>query len=66
MVATSGMSIGHTGMLYATKALFMTMIDLFQSLEFIERVTAEFVERKGDYEYIGIIPSRPPPLDFEQ
>ena len=66
VVATSGMSIGHKGMLYATKALSMTMIDLFQSPELIEQVTAEFVERKGDYEYVGMIPSGPPPLDFEQ
>ena len=44
----------------------MTMIDLFQSPELIEQVTAEFVERKGDYEYVGMIPSGPPPLDFEQ
>lgn len=66
VVATGGMSIGHKGMLYASKALAMTMVDLFENPELRDEVKAEFVERKGDYVYEGMIPPGPPPLDFEQ
>lgn len=66
VVATGGMSIGHKGMVYASKALAMTMVDLFESPELIHEVKTEFKERKGDYEYKGMIPPGPPPLDFEQ
>lgn len=63
VVACSGMSIGHKGMLYATKALSMTMIDLYENAKLREDVKAEFVERKGDYVYKGIIPDGPPPVN---
>lgn len=66
VVATGGMSIGHKGLTYASKALSMTMIDLFKNPELINDVKAEFLERKGDYVYEGMIPPGPPPLDFEQ
>jgi len=66
VVATGGMSIGHKGMLYASKALAMTMVDLFENSELRDKVKAEFAERKGDYVYEGMIPPGPPPLDFEQ
>ncbi len=66
VVATGGMSIGHKGMLYASKALAMTMVDLFENPELRDEVKAEFAERKGDYVYEGMIPPGPPPLDFEQ
>lgn len=62
VVACGGMSIGHKGMLFATKALGLTMLDLFQSQESIDRIKAEFKERKGDYIYKGILPDGPPPL----
>ena len=66
VVATGGMSIGHKGLTYASKALSMTMIDLFKNPDLINDVKAEFLERKGDYVYEGMIPPGPPPLDFEQ
>ncbi len=65
VVACSGMSIGHKGMSYASKALAMTMVDLFEDPELIEQVKAEFKERKGDYVYKGILPDGPPPLDYK-
>ena len=65
VVACSGMSIGHKGMSYASKALAMTMVDLFEDPELIEQVKAEFKERKGDYIYKGILPDGPPPLDYK-
>jgi len=66
VVATGGISIGHKGMVYASKALAMTMVDLFENPELIDEVKAEFNERKGDYVYEGMVPPGPPPLNFEQ
>ncbi len=63
VVACSGMSIGHKGMLYATEALSMTMIDLFENAKLRDEVKAEFKERKGDYVYKGIVPDGPPPVN---
>ncbi len=62
VVACSGMSIGHKGMVYASKALSMTMVDLFKDEDLRNRVKAEFKERVGDYEYKGILPDGPPPI----
>jgi aminobenzoyl-glutamate utilization protein B len=66
VVATGGMSIGHKGLVYASKALAMTMVDLYEDAELREAVKKEHKERVGDYEYEGIVPPGPPPLDFEQ
>jgi aminobenzoyl-glutamate utilization protein B len=66
VVASGGMSIGHKGLVYASKALAMTMVDLFRSAELRAAIRAEFIDRKGDYEYAGILPPGPPPLDFPQ
>jgi aminobenzoyl-glutamate utilization protein B len=66
VVASGGMSLGHKGLVYASKALAMTMVDLYTNPELIDAVKAEFKERKGDYEYEGILPPGPPPLDFQQ
>jgi len=62
VVACGGMSIGHKGMIYAAKALGMTMVDLFESPELVKEVKAEFIERKGDAEYKAILPEGPPPI----
>ncbi len=66
VVASGGMSIGHKGLVYASKALAMTMVDLFENPQLVADIKAEFSERKGDYEYEGILPPGPPPLDFQQ
>ncbi|MEM7657032.1 MAG: amidohydrolase [Bacteroidota bacterium] len=63
VVACGGMSIGHKGMHYASKALAMTMVDLFEDPELRKEVKAEFVERKGDYQYEGMVPPGPPPIN---
>ncbi len=65
VVACGGMSIGHKGMVYASKALAMTMVDLFNDSKLRTEVKAEFVERKGDYVYKGIVPDGPPPIGQE-
>ncbi len=65
VVACGGMSIGHKGMIYAAKALGMTMVDLFEDPKLVERVKAEYRERKGETVYEPIIPEGPPPIDSE-
>ncbi len=65
VVACGGMSIGHKGMIFATKAMAMTMVDLFDNPDVVKEIKAEFVERKGDYVYKAIIPDGPPPIDKE-
>lgn len=62
VVACGGMSIGHKGMIYASKALSMTMVDLFKEEDLRQKVKEEFTERVGDYEYKGILPDGPPPI----
>ena len=62
VVACTGMSIGHKGMLQASKALGMTMVDLFENPKLIKEVKAEFNERKGKSKYKAMIPAGPPPV----
>jgi aminobenzoyl-glutamate utilization protein B len=57
------MSIGHKGMIYAAKALGMTMADLFENPDLVEKVKAEYRERKGSTVYEPIIPEGPPPIN---
>jgi aminobenzoyl-glutamate utilization protein B len=64
VVACSGMSIGHKGMIYAAKTLAMTMVDLFEDEKLRDDIKSEFLERKGDYVYNGIVPDGPPPIDY--
>jgi aminobenzoyl-glutamate utilization protein B len=62
VVACTGMSIGHKGMLQASRALGMTMVDLFEDPKLIKEVKAEFNERKGKSKYKAMIPAGPPPV----
>jgi aminobenzoyl-glutamate utilization protein B len=62
VVACGGMSIGHKGLVYAAKALGATMIDLFESPETVERIKAEFKQRKGDIPYKPLLPEGPAPV----
>jgi aminobenzoyl-glutamate utilization protein B len=63
VVASSGMSIGHKGMIHAAKAMAMTMLDLYEDQKLIDEITAEFLERKGSVVYEPNIPPGPPPVD---
>ncbi len=63
VVAAGGMSIGHKGMAYVSKALGMTMVDLFLDESLRKEIKEEFTQKKGDYVYKGIIPDGPPPID---
>ncbi|MGB2224662.1 MAG: amidohydrolase [Polaribacter sp.] len=62
VVACGGMSIGHKGMVYASKAMSMTMLDLFENKDVVEKVKAEYKMRKGNAVYKAIVPDGPPPI----
>lgn len=63
VVACGGMSIGHKGMLFASKALGMTMVDLFENESLRNEIKAEFLNRKGNEVWKPMLPDGPPPID---
>lgn len=62
VVAAGGMSIGHKGMVYASKALAATMVDLYEQPAALAAVQAEFKAKKGNTVYEAYIPDGPPPV----
>ncbi len=64
VIACGSMSIGHKGMLYASKAMGMTMVDLFKNPKLISEMKSEFKERKGNEVYEPMIDG-PPPIEYE-
>jgi aminobenzoyl-glutamate utilization protein B len=59
--ACFGSSIGHRGMIYSSKALALTMIDLYQNQELLNDIKNEFEANKGSVIYKALIPDGPPP-----
>jgi aminobenzoyl-glutamate utilization protein B len=65
LVAQSGMSIGHKGMLYAAKVLAMTAIEFMQNVELLKKAQVEFVDRIRETPPISLIPEGvKPPLNL--
>ena len=62
VVACTGMSIGHKGMIYAAKALSMTMADLFKDPKLVEAVKEDYLENKSSKKYVPRIGPGPPSL----
>jgi aminobenzoyl-glutamate utilization protein B len=62
VVACGGMSIGHKGMIHASKALAATMIDLFTDEANVKAVRDEFARKTADVQYKAYIPPGPPRL----
>jgi len=62
VAACSGMSIGHKGMLFASKVLGITMVDLFQNEKLRQDIRKEFEQRKGKEIWKAILPDGPPPV----
>ncbi|MGH9457205.1 MAG: amidohydrolase [Thermoanaerobaculia bacterium] len=62
VVACGGMSIGHKGMVYATKALAGTMVDLFEEPDTVAAIRAEFAKDTEGVAYEPYIPAGPPPV----
>jgi aminobenzoyl-glutamate utilization protein B len=63
VVACGGMSIGHKGMLLASKALGMTMVDLFENGDLRQKIRKEFEQRKGNEVWKAMLPEGPPPIE---
>lgn len=61
-VATSGMSIGHKGMLHAARTMAMTAVDLFTDAKRRADIRAEFAEQTRGFVYKPYIPDGPPPI----
>lgn len=62
VVACGGMSIGHKGMLFASKSLGLTMVDLFEDAALRKRIKDEFLKRKGQEVWKAMLPDGPPPV----
>ena len=62
VVACGGMSIGHKGMILASKALAATMIDLFADPNNVKAVREEFAKKSEGVQYKAYIPPGPPRL----
>ncbi len=62
VVACSGMSIGHKGMILASEALAATMIDLFLDPANVRAVREEFAKKTEGVQYTAYIPAGPPRL----
>ena len=63
VVACTGMSIGHKGMIHASKALAMTMADLYNSPSLIKDLKRDFIENRKYEKYDPRILPGPPSLD---
>ena len=62
VVACGGMSIGHKGMLFSSKALGTTMVDLFENEKLRADIKEEFLKRKGKEVWKAMLPDAPPPV----
>ena len=60
VVASSGMSIGHKGLMWASKAMAATAVDLFSDAEVRGKVQAEFAEKTKGMTYKWLVPDGPP------
>ena len=65
VVACGGMSIGHKGMLFSSKALGTTMVDLFENEKLRTDIKEEFLKRKGKEVWKAMLPDGPPPVPKE-
>jgi aminobenzoyl-glutamate utilization protein B len=65
VVATSGMSIGHKGMIHAAKALAASMVDLYENPAQRAAIVKEFEEQTQGSKYKFYIPEGPPPVPHD-
>ncbi len=52
-------------MLYAAKALAVTMVDLFEDEDARAAIRTEFEEQTEGFTYEGYIPDGPPPIPID-
>jgi aminobenzoyl-glutamate utilization protein B len=63
-VAAGGTEIGIKGMMVAAKTMVTTAIDLFLFPTLIENAKAEFLQKKGTYEYKSLLGTMKPALNY--
>jgi aminobenzoyl-glutamate utilization protein B len=56
------MSIGHKGLVRASKVLAASMVDLYEQPRTLAAIQAEFKEKKGGTVYAAYVPDGPPPV----
>ncbi|MGD9099867.1 MAG: amidohydrolase [Anaerolineae bacterium] len=61
-VASSGMSIGHKGMLHAAKIMALTAVELYADPEHLVKIHQEFEAKTGGKPYVSPLPAdaKPP------
>jgi aminobenzoyl-glutamate utilization protein B len=62
VVASSRMSIGHKGMMFAAKGMAATAVDLFQKPEVRAALRQQFDEQTKGKTYKWLVPDGPPPI----
>ena len=62
VVAASGMSIGHKGMMLAATTLAATAVDLYENAAVRDAIRAEWAEKTKGVTYRWYIPDGPPPV----
>ena len=62
VVASSRTPIGHQGMLYAARALAVTLVDLFSDEKLLTAMHAELDEARGATRWKPWVPEGPPPV----
>jgi len=65
VAACGGMSIGHKGMIFASKALAATMIDLFTDPNNVKAMRDEFAKTSAGARYTPYVPEGPPHVPSE-
>ena len=66
-VAAGGMSIGHKGMVLASRLLAKTGVDLLQQPETVQAAKDELKTSQGpDFQYAALLGDRDPPLDYRK
>jgi aminobenzoyl-glutamate utilization protein B len=62
VVASSRMSIGHKGMMFAAKGLAATAVDLFEKPDTRAAIRKQFDEQTKGKTYKWLVPDGPPPI----
>ena len=61
------MSIGHKGMLLASRLLAITAADLYREPALLAAARAELGRRRGpNFHYVALLGEREPPLDYRR
>jgi aminobenzoyl-glutamate utilization protein B len=62
VVASSRVSVGHKGMMFAAKGMAATAVDLFQKSDVRAQLRQQFDEQTKERPYKWLVPDGPPPV----